>query len=438
MERRQLTQPPACRREKITKSLIQSEPLTGVGQRYVYDLELRGFGLCVGSRTKSFFVETTIKGTGKAPRLTIGRFGPLTLDEGRQKAAVYLAKMHNGIDPRDEERQRLESRRQTERSQVTLKNLWQEFESDCRLTHKPSTLAGYANLMKTAFGGAENKKTGFTYANWHDRRITEISRDDVFDYHRLLGEKSGPSYANLCMRLLGSLMSFAITKGRIKENPVQVLRRRWFKERPRTGHIPVGKLGEFLRTLDDLRYTNDPPSARVGADFLEFALMTGVRREEAARLRWTQVDWERRTVTWQNTKNGDDHALPMPDHLMDLLERRREETVAGCEWVFPSSGRKKGKGHISEPRYIADLVGAKIGHRFMIHDLRRSFTTHAERLDIPAYALRAMTNHRMSGDVTNDYVIKDVERLRDPMEQVVTFFLTRKADAQGMRLAAQA
>jgi integrase len=60
---------------------------------------------------------------------------------------------------------------------------------------------------------------------------------------------------------------------------------------------------------------------------------------------------------------------------------------------------------------------------FTCHDLRRTFITIAESLDIPAYALKRLLNHKMNGDVTAGYIMSDVERLRKLMQQVTEYYL---------------
>jgi integrase len=60
---------------------------------------------------------------------------------------------------------------------------------------------------------------------------------------------------------------------------------------------------------------------------------------------------------------------------------------------------------------------------FTVHDLRRTFITIAESLDIPAYALKRLLNHKMNSDITAGYIIIDVERLRKPMEQISEYLL---------------
>lgn len=60
---------------------------------------------------------------------------------------------------------------------------------------------------------------------------------------------------------------------------------------------------------------------------------------------------------------------------------------------------------------------------FTLHDLRRTFITIAESLDIPADALKRLLNHKMSNDVTAGYIINDVERLRAPMQKISDYIL---------------
>ena len=56
--------------------------------------------------------------------------------------------------------------------------------------------------------------------------------------------------------------------------------------------------------------------------------------------------------------------------------------------------------------------------------LRRTFITVAEGLDVSAYALKRLVNHKMTGDVTAGYIVHDVERLRAPMQRVTDHLLS--------------
>lgn len=80
-------------------------------------------------------------------------------------------------------------------------------------------------------------------------------------------------------------------------------------------------------------------------DYFLLILFTGLRRMEAASLRWNYVDFKAKTFTVQDTKNREIHTLPMSDFLYELLwQRKRFKT---SEFVFPSPSRT---GHVIEPR----------------------------------------------------------------------------------------
>jgi len=84
-------------------------------------------------------------------------------------------------------------------------------------------------------------------------------------------------------------------------------------------------------------------------------------------------------------------------------------------FVFPGRGRT---GHLVDARKFLPILRKLSGVHFTHHDLRRTFITIAEGIDIPYYALKRLVNHSMSGDVTAGYIVPDVERLRAPMQRI--------------------
>lgn len=60
--------------------------------------------------------------------------------------------------------------------------------------------------------------------------------------------------------------------------------------------------------------------------------------------------------------------------------------------------------------------------QFTVHDLRHTFITIAESLDIPAYALKRLLNHKMSNDITAGYIMLDVECLCKPTQMITGHF----------------
>jgi integrase len=146
-------------------------------------------------------------------------------------------------------------------------------------------------------------------------------------------------------------------------------------------------------------------------DYLQLVLLTGLRRGEALGLKWGDVDLVGRTLTVRDTKNGRDHTpVPLPGYLTALLGR------------LPRHGP-----HVFERwrglRSALEEVARRSGVPFCIHDLRRTFATIADSLDIPGYAVKALLNHKGGSDVTAGYVVASVERLREPMQKITDYVL---------------
>ncbi len=172
----------------------------------------------------------------------------------------------------------------------------------------------------------------------------------------------------------------------------------------------------------------------VRRDYLLFVLFTGLRKTSAAEVRWEDVDFKSKVLRVPKPKGGEERAfdLPLSDYLIDLLRRRQRENpelVAiqvvpedALEWVFPAFSES---GHIEEPR-------EKIkGVPFAIHDLRRTFITVAESLDVSPYTIKALISHSQpKNDVTGGYMNLEIERLRGPMQRI-TDILLRMAEGAG-------
>ena len=387
---------------KLSVDKLEIPPIITPGvtaQKKYYDDSLKGFGVRVTSGgTKAFFIEKTIG--NKLRRITLGHYGELTVEQARKEAQKILGKIATGIDP-------VAEKQATKARQVTLHEAFNDY-LNARKALKPKTLYDYNRVMNLAF------------AKWKDQALLGITKDNISKHHEALGAAHGEAYANLAMRLLRAIFNFAAgqyedAKGHslILENPVKRLSqtRAWYRiERKRT-FIPAYKLGDWYQGVTVLG--ND-----VLKNYLLLILFTGLRRQEAAKLKWENVDLQAKTLIILDTKNHHPHTLPLSDFLYNLLLTQKEK--AKNSYVFPGDGQA---GHIIEPRKQMAKVTRSTGVEFTVHDLRRTFITAAESIDISAYALKRLMNHNMSGDVTAGYIMTDVERLRKPMQQITDYLL---------------
>lgn len=385
---------------KLTKSFVDKATApTDKDQTFYRDKELKGFALRITSAgTKSFVVEKIIG--KKVRRITLGKYGSLTAESARREAQKLLGQIAGGKDP-------VAEKQAARVREINVREVFEDYLKT-RKSLKPKTIYDYKRVLNLAFKNLSNKP------------LASITKDKVAKLHDALGKERGEAYANLSMRVLRALFNFAAgqyedSQGRslITDNPVKRLSqtRAWYRIERRQTFIKAHELAPWYQGVSQL-------DNEILRDYLLLILFTGLRRQEAAKLNWDQINLRAKTLTIADTKNHETHTLPLSDFLFELLKSRKNSTKSN--FVFPGNGAG---GYIIEPRKQIAKVIAVSGISFSIHDLRRTFITIAESLDIPAYALKRLLNHKMHNDVTSGYIMTDVERLRRPMQLINDYLL---------------
>lgn len=391
----------------FTKQSIEAIAAPNTGRTLVYDeggkQSVKGLAIQVtAAGTRTFQVYKWA--AGKPLRVTLGRYPDLTIEQARKAAAQALGNIATGTNPNTEKR--------IERAKaVTLSEL---------LTQYTKT-----RTLKATTVDDIHKAFHQVIPDWLTKPITKITPSMVQKRHRDHATRS-PARANLAMRYLRALFSFAQAaykdddeKPIIAINPVKSLSelKAWHRVERRRTCIAPDELGPWVNAV--LNLAND-----AHRDYLLFVLMTGCRRNEGMGLTWEDVNLKANTVIFRDTKNHNDHTLPLPDYLVSMLAQRHQARAARLPekqsiFVFvDSSGRK-----ISNLRTTQAAVTQASGVNFCLHDLRRTFATLAESLDIPGYALKRLLNHAAAGDVTSGYLVITPERLREPMQKVCDYVL---------------
>lgn len=403
-------------RFRFSKTRIEALPPAPKGKRQDYYCTFtQGLGIRVTSTgRKTFCVLRRVSG-GKLERITLGKFPDLPLEEAQKKARAVIADLAQG--------ESVASKRRTKAAQeVTLSEVFADY-LESRKDLKPLTRNDMERALKEVL------------PDWRDKPVAKITPAMVEKRHAEYGKRS-KARSNLAMRYLRALLNYAAAKytddeGQqiITSNPVSRLTstKAWFRVDRRQTIIKAHQLAPWLKALNALAR----PELR---DYLVFVLLTGLRREEALGLTWEWVDLEDRTITIVDPKNHNDHTLPLSDYLLEMLAQRKEYAVS--ELVFTDQRGRK----ISNFRYIQAAIEKQAGIKITIHDLRRTFATVAESLDIPAYALKKLLNHSTKSDVTAGYIVVDVERLRAPMQKITDYILKAgglKESAEVVELAAQ-
>jgi len=375
-------------------------------QKRYYDSKLKGFGIRITSGgTKSFFIEKLIN--RRLKRITIGHYPAITSEQARKEAHKLLGKIATGIDP-------LAEKKIEKIKKVTLQEVFTDYIA-ARKDLKSSSITDYQKGLKQVI------------PDWLDKPILNITKDMIAKRHAHHGETISKSRSNLSMRVLRALFNFAMHQYEtdngnsiIQTNPVNFLShaRSWYRIERKQSLIKSHQLYDWYKGLMELNKYYSKSQAEMWRDYFLLVLFSGKRRQEVASLHWKDIDFEGKTFTSHDTKNGNSHILPMSDFIHEIFLRR--ETMRNGNYVFPANSNL---GYIVEPRKAMQKIIDHSAVEFTVHDLRRTFITTAESLDISAYALKRLLNHSTENDVTSGYLIIDVERLRKPMQQISEHFL---------------
>jgi integrase len=384
---------------KLTKAEVERiEAPDPSGKQVIYwdagKRALPGFGVLVSgtTSTKSYIAQRRLP-DGRTRRITVGAVsGFKTVEEARIKAGSALAGLRDGKDPKAE--------RQKEAARDRTLRAWVDLYLAARKSLSPRSIEEYQRSVERHLEA------------WLDRPLRVISPDMVEERHEALGRTAGPAAANSAMRALRAIWNHALDRdGTLGANPVRRLKGDgWFPTPPRTRSVRADQLADFYRAVEAL------PN-RTAADYIKLLLFTGLRRREAAGLRWEEVDFATKVIRLPaaRTKAGRKLDLPMASFVRDLLVARRALGNDGG-WVFGADSRS---GHIEEPKFALDQVAKATGIVVSAHDLRRTFITMAESADVSPLALKSLLNHAPpSGDVTSGYIQITTERLREPAQRV--------------------
>jgi integrase len=355
--------------ERLTKSSVD-DAMKGPKRFIVWDADLKGFGLRVEpSGVKTFIIRYRIGGgrRGTRKQFKIGRYGPLTTAEARKRAEGALADVEHGRDPQAE--------RAKGREALSVAELCDLYLAEGVATKKASTIA----LDRGRVAGHIKPGLG-------SRKITELGKADVERWMadvaagqvrantpgghvgpRPAGSmaRGGKAAATKSVKLLRVMFKFAIGRKLCGEDPCVGVKTFADGRRERfLSPAELGTLGDALTAAE----ANGALPAHVA--IIRLLALTGARKNEIARLRWSEVDAGRGLLQLDDSKTGR-RAIRMGAAALELIAALPRSKTP---YVFPDP---------RDPTLpIRNLDWAWVGIRkragmpeLRIHDLRHSFAS---------------------------------------------------------------
>lgn len=391
------------KKQRLTKTFVDGLVLPESGQVFVWDAELRGFGIRLTPTAKTYICQGRVNGRNR--RVSLGRHGVITLLSARRKAQTVLAGFLDGVDPS-------EVKKKDKALSMTLSGL-----VDLYIKEKPDLKFNTTRDIR--------KHLKKNFSDWAGKPIVEITRDKVLGRFREITDRGSVAQANQAFRILRALLNFAKATQRIDgkpmllENAVDILSdaKVWNRVPPRSGRIPMNQIGAVWNFIDEQRRKPEQTMiSRSLADLTAFLLLTGARLAEATTLTWEHVNLDEKWWFLPDPKNRNPVKFPLAKQLVEILMDRPRIN----EYVFPSRSRA---GHISDARGLTRKTSKLIGAPVTPHDLRRTFRAVAGECGIEFYRCKLLLNHRMSGDVTiNSYTeTSDLRYLSKEIQMVADY-----------------
>jgi len=391
--------------EYLTDTRVKKLKVTGKLYR-VWDNNTPGFQVQITPKGSKTFRVQFQRSDGAKVQVTLGEFPSLTAEAAREKAQA-LRKLHR--DGRD-----IRAHVLGEREAQDLTGLVEIWRADFAPRLKKTTLASYESIIRTTI-----------LPILGSRLVKDLGYDDVRNLYRDARERT-PTQANRAVAVLSKLFSIAETEGLRPDgsNPCHKVARE--ADKPRKRILTAAELAKLETALTTLVAEHRLQLAN--ADLVRFIALSGLRRSEALRLRFTDFDHDQNTMTFvdHKTDNFGDKVLPLNSHLRLIIQRHADAKIS--PYIFPGRSLDQpfnGLGKIWERIRIKASI-----EDVTPHDLRRTFMSTCTELGYPPAIGDALLGHSL-GKIRDTYINLGPDGILAQASQETADWVSSALAAQG-------
>ncbi|MFZ6746033.1 tyrosine-type recombinase/integrase [Undibacterium sp. JH2W] len=392
----------------------------GKKQSFLWDSTAPGLGLRVtASGAKAYIFQAKLD--GEAMRITIGDPKIWEISAAQSEARRLKVIVDNGQDPRHlkeaakaaEQAQRAAKEAEEEnkkareiRESITLGEVWPKYVQDRKQQWSELHLRDHLRVMH-AGGEVRKRSKELTrpgpLASLGQFRLVDLTVERIDTWAKQEANVRATS-ARLALRLLKACLFWCAAHPQygpvIISNSAQSRKARESLGKPKVKHDVLQR--EQLKSwFSEVQKIEN----RVISVYLQALLLTGARREELAVLKWTDVDFQWKSIKLSD-KVEDFRMVPLTPYVSNLLKGLPRRS----EWVFSSPTAES--GHITDPS-IAHRKACKSAGLFVtLHGLRRSFATLSEWTETPAGIAAQVQGHAPQGVREQNYIRRPLDLLR--------------------------
>lgn len=214
------------------------------------------------------------------------------------------------------------------------------------------------NVYKGTRPTTENKRLQYWIDKIGHKKVFEVSKFDVMEAFNQLPSKLSNATKNRYKSAISSVFSYAVRTYDLSVNPVSYIQS--LKENnQRTRYLSNAEKDRLLIECKNSSWS------KLYLIVL-MAITTGARKGELERLKWSDIDFDRKLAYIYQTKNGEPRVLPLTEQVVNELNRADRS----AELIF-NSEIKPNKPYEFRKQWIKALEKADIDN-FRFHDLRHT------------------------------------------------------------------
>jgi integrase len=398
------------KRQNLTGKLVSSfQCAPKKRQSLFWDAKTPGLGLRVtNTGNKSYIFETKLH--GKTLRLTIGSAQAWLLGKAQEEAARLKVMTDQGIDPREVEAAKrtaaIAEKQKKKLECITFGEVWQEYITLRKPHWSESHFKDHLKMVHpggaTRYRSKELTVPG-SLASFINVNLKDISSDQISQWAQK--EIYRPTQARLAIRLIRAFFNWCsqhpIYKNIVTDNAAKNKSIREILGKPKVKN-DVLQREQLSAWFDSVIKIQNP----VISAYLQTLLLIGARREELARLRWEDLDFQWNSLTIKD-KVENFRIIPLTPYIAHLLSNLPRRS----EWVFSSPTAASGR--LAEPRIAHNKALAAAGvPPLTLHGLRRSFASLCEWVEMPAGIAAQIQGHKPQGVREQNYIRRPLDLLR--------------------------
>jgi len=320
--------------------------------------------------------------------VSIGSYPARTMQELLLEHAKFVNQIKNGVDP-------VEAKRK-ESYNPTIKEFSIEYLSNCESRGlRGPTLKEYRRI----FDKYILKKHPGT-PSLADAPVSELKRREISvlvnyiafkmpNTYKGKATKGAPTQANRVLAVLSGLCRFAIENELLEYNPASAVKK--------PGKV---RTKDRYLTMDEIKTVHDiinGSGTRLIYDAFMLALLTGQRLNQIATLRKSYIKNNWLEFPAEVMKSGKLHKVYLCKQAAQIIDQRKLDALTN-DFILLGEGT----GHVhpdSLKRALArlmPLIEAEGVPKFSFHDLRRTLSTHFNRLGFRGID-KAVLGHSASG-----------------------------------------